>query len=214
MLRLHVRHDISFFVKIVDCLFRQGPQCVRKLLAGKPDVNQHLDHVSTPDPSVNEFVLAQDVKVDAGVPRLDLVDLGARPAALPQLHLFGRYVNGERVLRVDDHVGGPYLPSRSSMTRENSSQGLLNSALMNSMSVCVSSGTSSPTRQFLTTRSMLLPSTCFVGTLYTAPVPLRCSRCFSNHSFSYQFSMAELLRRRRPCRVKYMSPLSLVFRWA
>lgn len=59
---------------------------------------------------------------------------------------------------------------------------LLNSALMKLLSERVSQGTSSPTRDHLTTKSNAMPRTCRVGTRYPVLVPISRSRLATNPS--------------------------------
>ena len=60
---------------------------------------------------------------------------------------------------------GPWFPWRNSISRANSSKGLLNSAWMNLLTPRVSSGTRSPTLDHLTTSVTLRPLIRRVGTL-------------------------------------------------
>ena len=76
VLGLHVRHVVAFFAQVVEGLLLHGLQMMDDVGQLDLDVLEDLDQVLAPDPFVDQLVLFQDVEVDAGMARVDAVDLG------------------------------------------------------------------------------------------------------------------------------------------
>jgi hypothetical protein len=100
----HVGDDVTFGLEIVDGEVGDGGEALVEGLIVEPGEFESFDDVLAVDPGVDEFVLSEDVEVDAGVAGADAIDFGLGPTALPRLHFFGGDIDGERFLGVDGAI--------------------------------------------------------------------------------------------------------------
>jgi len=77
VLRLHIRHKVSLDSEVVEGLLLHRLEMMHEIGHLDLDMLKDLNEVLSPDPFVHELVLFQDVEINAGVARLDAVDLGA-----------------------------------------------------------------------------------------------------------------------------------------
>src|SRR5512133_172284 len=107
VLRLHIRNHVTFGLEIADCEGIQRESGRLKRFAKHATASQQLHDVEARNPLVHELILTQNVELYSRVARVDPVDFGQGSTALPELHAFGRYVDGEWPLRLDAEMAGP-----------------------------------------------------------------------------------------------------------